>query len=193
MHEYPGVVVVVSVGQPSPFDVRPPPGCLTASLVVGTVAVTLVVAVDEPTITDIDALSFGSIEVALESERNSAILIWKFALASGYSLYLESPLHVGLEIVKDFSNLSPYGLSPGEARALSVVVQDQNGIVRSMRLATIPTLILVRLAPLLTRQLAERKDRKTRRRHFGALCDYTARTRSPAAAFHAASVKARSV
>lgn len=189
MVEYPGVYAL-SVGRPSPFPVPVQPGVLTTSLVIDAVSSLLVVALDRPTVVELDALTAGRVDVGLDWERTSAIFTWCFSSVTGHSIVLDSPLHVGLENVTSFPNLSPDGLAPGESRTLTVVVQDETRTVRMMRLITIPTLILAHLAPLIQRQLAERRDRKCRRRHFQDLRDYNARTGTPRRAFEGAPIKA---
>ena len=178
------------VGQPSPFQVEVPSGGLAAKFVVDAAAPVLAVAVDKLTEADLLALATGRLTVALERERTSAFLIWRFVDPSGLIITCDTPLHVGLEPYAIFPNLSPVGLARDEARTVAIVAQDETTLIRLIRLAALPRRVFVHLDHLLDQQLAERRRPDLEARHDADKERYYARTGSVTQAFARASVKA---
>lgn len=180
----------LTVGQPSPFSLAVPASGFTAKLVVDAAATILAVAVGSPTVADLLALATGQIAVALDHERTSAFLVECVRVPLGLTITCDTPLHVGLEDITDFPTLSLAGLPPDETRAVVVLVQDETTTIRSMRLIALPRQVLVPLAHLVDRQLAERHRPGLEEYHRESTRRYHARTGSATKAFDQATIKA---
>lgn len=183
----------LSVGQRSPFPF-PRMGGDGASLIADAVAPLLVVRFTGLNATDLTLFSSGRIDVALTSEGNSAVFQWAFSSPGCGSAAFETPFHAGLERASALPDLSTDGLAPGEGRLICLVVQDESDIVRLIRPISLPHAILDAFAPLLVRQIDERRGRtlhKVRKKHQEALERYNQRWADPMQAMSAAPVMAR--
>ncbi len=179
-----------SIGSITPFPAPIFDG-LWARLIVDAAVPILVATMARPAHSDVGLIATGNIDVALDQEGQSAILLWRFSCPGMPTMVFDTPLNVGLEDVREFPNLSIRDLAPGEQRSAVVVLQDEIGVVRLIRNVVMPRPILDGLAPLLVRQLAHRGTPKLVRRHVRDIERYYARMPDPAKAYHLAPIKGR--
>lgn len=92
----------------------------------------------DPTKAEITTLEEERVDLALLNERNSGVLILEGRQRSMRPLFLKTPFHDGLKRIVDFTQFDVAGLETGEHKSLALVLQDQAGIVRVIRLLRMP-------------------------------------------------------
>ena len=180
----------LSTGQKSPFPTLISDGA-AASLVVDSANPILVVMMVGASASDINIVGTGDIGVALDREGTTAVLIWSFFSVDLGAIVFDTPLHFGLEEVREFPNFSARGLAADEERGAVVILQDEAGIVLLMRSIVLPRPILEGLAPMLAKQISARGDRKLRKRHSKNIERYRSRMPDLAWAYALAPIKGR--
>ena len=165
---------IFTTGAPSPLGAidAPPEG--TALMVLNASIPIMVLALPFPSVHDLSTFAEGQIDIGLHREGATAFFIWRFD-AGLSKMCFDTPFHVGLEHSSPFDDLASRSATTDELRTISVVLQDERGIVRAIRLVSLPRALEEPVRKAVSEQLRERRLTNLSRQHQASIKRFYAR------------------
>jgi hypothetical protein len=135
-------------------------------------------------------LAYGQVDLGLHREGASSFVLWRFRTRYK-DIVVDTPFHVGLEDASPLDDLSAAPGQTGELPSVSMVMQDEKGIIRMMRVFSLPRSLAKPLGDAVAEQLEERGLRTAARNHVANIRRFYRRMPSNEVAFMLAPAKAQ--
>ena len=176
---------LLSVGAKSPWYADTVPVDGGAALVMDMASAILVCHYPSPTRQEIRVFERGKITPAIASEGYTGFFMVRIQAPIGRPAYLEAPFHVGLERIGQATCFDPV-LEEGVAPMLTLLLVDETGTIRAMRVASIPAHVFLAASAITARQRTDAALPDFETRHRASVQSFQRRYRTTQEAFSAA-------